>query len=245
MMMLSRRTLAKTETRSGRMTSRSNNRTKAVSAERLNPSFGSLTKFAGTLLFQRKVSESMLFRRTMPNNSLKELYVEELKDLYSAENQLVRVLPKMAKVALSDELRRGFEEHLEQTKGHVQRLEKVFQALEENPKGKKCKGMEGLLEEGAEVREEDFEGSLMDAALIGAAQRVEHYEIAAYGTASEFAKLLGESEHVTLLEETLQEEKETDEKLTELAKEINPQANEGARESEARKVTSKRSRRAA
>ena len=113
------------------------------------------------------------------------------------------------------------------------------------PKGKKCAGMEGLVKEGSEVMEEDFEGALMDAALIGAAQRVEHYEIAAYGTASEFAKLLGESEHVTLLEETLQEEKETDEKLTELAKEINPQANEEAEESEEPKATPKRSRSAA
>ena len=94
----------------------------------------------------------------------------------------------------------------------MQRLEKIFQSLEESPKGKKCAGMEGLVKEGIEVMEEDFEGALMDAALIGATQRVEHYEIAAYGTASEFAKILGESEHVTLLEETLQEEKETDER---------------------------------
>ena len=180
----------------------------------------------------------------MPNNSLKELYVEELKDLYSAENQLVRVLPKMAKVALSDELRRGFEEHLEQTKGHVQRLEKVFQALEENPKGKKCKGMEGLLEEGAEVREEDFEGSLMDAALIGAAQRVEHYEIAAYGTVCAFAKEPGQTEQASLLTETLEEEKETDEKLTELAQQINAQANEG-KERKEEATGKKKSRRAA
>src|SRR6201987_3684655 len=181
----------------------------------------------------------------MPNQGLKQLYIDELKDLYSAENQLVKALPKMAKASSSDELRQGFEEHLEQTRGHVQRLEEIFNALGENPKGKKCAGMEGLVKEGGEVMEEDFEGALMDAALIGAAQRVEHYEIAAYGTASEFAKILGESEHVRLLEETLQEEKETDEKLTELAKEINPQANEGARESEETKSTSKRSRRAA
>ena len=115
----------------------------------------------------------------------------------------------MAKAASSDELRRGFEVHLEQTRGHVQRLEQIFKSLDESPKGKKCAGMEGLVKEGSEVMEEDFEGALMDAALTGAAQRVEHYEIAAYGTASEFAKILGESEHVTLLEETLQEEKET------------------------------------
>ena len=164
----------------------------------------------------------------MPNEGLKELYVDELKDLYNAENQLVKALPKMAKAASSDELRQGFEEHLEQTREHVQRLEKIFELLDENPKGKKCMGMEGLIKEGSEVMDEDFEGAVMDAALIGAAQRVEHYEIAAYGTAAEFAKVLGESEHASLLEQTLDEEKETDEKLTELAKEINSQANEGA-----------------
>jgi len=178
----------------------------------------------------------------MPNDSLKELYVEELKDLYSAENQLVKALPKMAKAASSYELRQGFEEHLEQTKGHMQRLEKVFQALEESPKGKKCKGMEGLIEEGAEVMEEDFEGSLMDAALIGAAQRVEHYEIAAYGTVCAFAKELGETEQASLLTKTLEEEKETDEKLTELAQQINAQANEGEerKEEAAGKMKSRR-----
>jgi len=181
----------------------------------------------------------------MANEGLRDLYIDELKDLYSAENQLVKALPKMAKAASSDELKQGFEEHLEQTRGHVQRLEKIFKSLDESPKGKKCAGMEGLVKEGSEVMEEDFEGALMDAALIGAAQRVEHYEIAAYGTASEFAKILGESEHVTLLEETLQEEKETDEKLTELAKEINPQANEEAEEPADPQATPKRSRSAA
>ena len=181
----------------------------------------------------------------MANEGLKQLYIDELKDLYSAENQLVKALPKMAKAASSDELKQGFGEHLDQTRGHVQRLETIFKSLDESPKGKKCAGMEGLVKEGSEIMEEDFEGALMDAALIGAAQRVEHYEIAAYGTASEFAKILGESEHVSLLEQTLQEEKETDEKLTELAKEINPQANEEAEESEESKPTSKRSRRAA
>ena len=180
----------------------------------------------------------------MPEQGLKELYIDELKDLYNAENQLVKALPKMAKAASSDELREGFEEHLEQTRGHVQRLEQIFEALGEDPKGKKCAGMQGLVKEGSEVMEEDFEGALMDAALIGAAQRVEHYEIAAYGTASEFAKILGESEHVSLLEETLQEEKETDEKLTTLAKDINQQANESAEEAETR-AKPKRQKRAA
>ena len=179
---------------------------------------------------------------------LRELYIEELKDLYNAENQLVKALPKMAKAASSDELRQGFEEHLEQTKGHVQRLEQIFQALGESPKGKKCKGMEGLVEEGSEVMQEDFEGALMDAAIIGAAQRVEHYEIAAYGTVCAFAEELGESEQNSLLNETLQEEKETDEKLTQLAQKINAQANEGAEQEESEQEASaskKKSRRAA
>jgi ferritin-like metal-binding protein YciE len=161
----------------------------------------------------------------MASKGLKELYIDELKDLYSAENQLVKALPKMAKAASSDELRKGFQEHLEQTKGHVQRLEQIFELLDESPKGKKCKGMEGLIAEGSEVTEEDFEGAVLDAGLIGAAQRVEHYEIAAYGTARAFAEELGETEHVSLLSETLKEEEETDEKLTELSQEINSEAN--------------------
>ena len=161
----------------------------------------------------------------MPQKGLKELYIDELKDLYSAENQLVKALPKMAKAATSTKLRQGFEEHLEQTKGHVQRLEQIFESVDESPKGKKCKGMEGLIEEGSEITEEDFEGPVLDAGLIGAAQRVEHYEIAAYGTARAFAEELGESKHVSLLEATLSEEEATDEKLTELSQEINNQAN--------------------
>jgi ferritin-like metal-binding protein YciE len=162
----------------------------------------------------------------MADKSLKELYIDELKDLYSAENQLVKALPKMAKAATSPDLRVGFEEHLEQTKGHVQRLETIFEQIGESPKGKKCKGMEGLIEEGSEAVEE-YEGELLDAALIGAAQRVEHYEMAGYGAVSAFAEELGESEHVTLLNETLEEEKETDEKLSGLAGDINAKANRG------------------
>jgi ferritin-like metal-binding protein YciE len=161
----------------------------------------------------------------MPNQGLKELYIDELKDLYNAENQLVKALPKLARAAASDELRQGFEEHLEQTKGHVQRLEQIFEMLDESPKGKKCKGMEGLIEEGSEVMEEDYEGDLLDAALIGAAQRVEHYEIAGYGTVRSMAETLGETDHVSLLEKTLEEEKETDEKLTHLAQQSNTGAN--------------------
>ena len=163
----------------------------------------------------------------MTNNGLRELYIDELKDLYSAENQLVKALPKMAKAANSDELRQGFEEHLEQTRGHVQRLEQIFEMLGENPKGKKCVGMEGLVDEGSEVMSEDYDDEVMDAALIAAAQRVEHYEIAGYGTVAAYADLLGESEHAGLLRETLDEEKETDEKLTQLAGTINVEA-EGA-----------------
>jgi ferritin-like metal-binding protein YciE len=166
----------------------------------------------------------------MPEQGLKELYIDELKDLYNAENQLVKALPKITKAASSNELRQGFEEHLEQTKGHVQRLEKIFQVLGESPKGKKCKGMEGLIEEGSEVTEEGYEGSVLDAALVGAAQRVEHYEIAGYGTVRSMAETLGEDDHVSLLEETLEEEKQTDEKLTQRAGRINTQANDGGEE---------------
>jgi ferritin-like metal-binding protein YciE len=168
----------------------------------------------------------------MPSNGLRELYLDELRDLYSAENQLVKALPKMAKAANSDELRDGIEEHLEQTKGQVERLEQIFEAMDESPKGKKCAGMEGLVKEGGEVMDEDFEGAVLDAALIGAAQRVEHYEIAAYGTVIAFAEQLGESGHVSLLQETLEEEKETDEKLTNLSEDINAQANSESGEAE-------------
>jgi ferritin-like metal-binding protein YciE len=160
----------------------------------------------------------------MSEQGLRELYIDELKDLYSSENQLVKALPKMAKASASSELRTGFEEHLEQTKEHVARLEQIFEALGESPKGKKCKGMEGLVEEGSEIIGEDFDENVKDAGLIGAAQRVEHYEIAAYGTVRTFAETLGEDEHVTLLEQTLEVEKETDAKLTELAQAINKQA---------------------
>ena len=167
----------------------------------------------------------------METNRLKHLYVEELKDLYSAENQMVKALPKMIKAATSEDLRAGFEEHLEQTKGHVSRLEEIFQALGESPKGKKCKGMEGLIKEGGEMIEEDPAPEELDAGLISAAQRVEHYEIAGYGCVSTYAKLLGEDEAESLLRETLEEEKKTDSKLTELAESINLEA-AGSDESE-------------
>jgi ferritin-like metal-binding protein YciE len=160
----------------------------------------------------------------MKVNRLKHLYVEELKDLYSAENQLVRALPKMAKAATSGDLRAGFEGHLDQTKEHVSRLEEIFKALGESPKGKKCKGMEGLIKEGGGMIEEDPAPEELDAGLISAAQRVEHYEIAGYGCVSTYAKLLGEEEAASLLRETLEEEKKTDAKLTQLAESINLEA---------------------
>jgi ferritin-like metal-binding protein YciE len=174
----------------------------------------------------------------MQQSELKELYVEELKDIYSAETQLVKALPKMAKAAASDDLRGGFEKHLQQTKGHVARLEQIFKALGEKPTGKKCKGMEGLIEEGSEAAGEDYEDDVKDEALIGAAQRVEHYEIAAYGTVRAIAEKLGENAAVKLLGQTLEEEKETDEKLTELANSI--EVSEEAEEDE--KATAPKSR---
>jgi len=160
----------------------------------------------------------------MPENSLQELYVEQLRDLYNAENQLVKALPKMAKAAQSGALRKGFEQHLEQTKGHVDRLEQIFSAMDESPKGRKCAGMEGLVEEGEEVIREQSGSDALDSGLIASAQRVEHYEIAGYGTVRTFAELLGEEEAVNLLQQTLDEEKATNEKLTEFAKQVNVQA---------------------
>jgi ferritin-like metal-binding protein YciE len=169
---------------------------------------------------------------SMEHNELKELYIDELRDLYDAENKLVKALPKLAKAASSDQLRSGFEEHLEQTQGHVARLEEIFDALGEKPTGKKCAGMAGLVKEGEEIMDEDFSPEVMDAALISAAQRVEHYEIAAYGCVSSWAQLLGESEANALLEKTLEEEKETDHKLTELSEEINVEAKGSSEEGE-------------
>jgi ferritin-like metal-binding protein YciE len=168
----------------------------------------------------------------MSNENLKKLYVDELKDLFSAESQLLKALPKMAKAASSDELRTGFEKHLEQTKVHVQRIEEIFESLDESPKGKKCVGMEGLVKEGSEVMEEGFEDAVLDAGLIGVARRVEHYEMAAYSAVCEFAKVLGHTKHASLLGKTLAEETQTDQKLAELANQINSQANEEGSEEE-------------
>src|ERR1035441_6676123 len=162
----------------------------------------------------------------METNRLRHLYVEELKDLYSAENKMVKALPKMAKALTSEDLRAGFEGHLKQTKDHVARLEKIFKTLGESPKGKKCTGMEGLIKEGAGMIDEALPPEELDAGLISAAQHVEHYEIAGYGCVSTYAKLLGEDQAVSLLRQTLEEEKETDKKLTQLAGRINLEAAE-------------------
>jgi len=158
-------------------------------------------------------------------SALNELFVDELKDIFDAEKQLVKALPKMAKAATSENLQQAFTEHLEQTKGHVNRLEQVFQGLDMSAKGKHCMAMEGLVAEGKEVIEDDLQDVVRDAALIGAAQKVEHYEIASYGTLIAHARLLGHDDAVSLLQETLQEEKQTDENLTELAEsEVNIEA---------------------
>jgi ferritin-like metal-binding protein YciE len=166
----------------------------------------------------------------MKENTLRELFVDELRDLYDAENRLVKALPKLAKAANLDDLRDGFETHLEQTKEHVERLKQIMVSLDEKPTGKKCAGMMGIVQEGEEIMDEDFEGSVMDAALISAAQRTEHYEIAAYGCVHAWAKQLGEDEAADLLEKTLNEEKDTDAKLSELAEQVNSAANSEGRE---------------
>ena len=153
----------------------------------------------------------------MEIDSLRKLYVEELKDLYSAEKQILQALPRMAKKAKNPQLKAGFEEHVRQTEEQVRRLDQIFEGLGKSPRGKKCKGMEGLLEEGKEVMQEDMDDETRDAALIAAAQKVEHYEIAGYGTVRTYAQLLGEKEAARLLQQTLDEEGMTDKKLTQLA----------------------------
>jgi ferritin-like metal-binding protein YciE len=153
----------------------------------------------------------------MELSTLKDLYIHELKDLFSAEKQLLKALPKMAKAASNPELSKGFEEHLEETEGHVARLEEILESHDQSTRGPKCKGMEGLVAEGAEIIEEEADDEVRDAGLIAAAQRVEHYEIAGYGTARTYAELLGDETGARLLQQTLDEESATDEKLTELA----------------------------
>ena len=152
----------------------------------------------------------------MSLDSLEKLFLEELKDVYNAERQILRALPKMAKTAESPELKQAFTKHLKETEGQVQRLERIFRELGQAARGKKCKGMEGLLEEGKEVLEDEGEPAVIDAALIASAQRVEHYEIAAYGCLRTYAQLLGYSQAEQLLQQTLEEEEAADRKLTEL-----------------------------
>jgi ferritin-like metal-binding protein YciE len=188
-------------------------------------------------------------------NSLQELYVDELKDLYDAENQIIKALPKMIDAASSEELQNALTEHLEVTREQAKRIEQIFQNMGEKLKAEKCKGMEGVIKEGAEILSEDMDENVKDAAIISAAQRVEHYEMAGYGTVRTWANLLGESEAEELLQETLDEEKEADEKLNQLAEQINVQAEAGADEEEPEvrpssqqrrpKKSSSRSRRAA
>ena len=153
----------------------------------------------------------------MKLDSLNKLYVDELKDIYSAETQITKALPRMVKTATSPELKAAFDTHLQQTYGQIERLERIFRTLEKSPRGKKCVGMEGLLEEGKEMMGEDIDAEVLDAALIAAAQKVEHYEISSYGTVRAYAQLLGDNTAVGLLTLTLEEEVGADEKLNHLA----------------------------
>lgn len=164
----------------------------------------------------------------MSVGNLEELLIDELKDLYSAEKQIVRALPKLAKSATSQELSEALLSHLEETEGQVERLEKISGLVGKKLTGKTCVGMKGVLEEGSEVLEDTDEGAIRDAALIAASQRVEHYEMAGYGAARDFAKLLGKSDIASLLEETLEEEKNADKKLTSIASSVNEQAKQAA-----------------
>jgi ferritin-like metal-binding protein YciE len=152
--------------------------------------------------------------------TLQDLYVEELRDLYNAENQLLKALPRMAKAASASPLKAAFEAHLEETRGQVARLEQIFEGLGARAKGKKCKAMEGLIEEGKDVLSEDAEPAVLDAALIAAAQKVEHYEMASYGTVRTWALMLGHDEAAELLQQTLDEEGAADKKLTKLAESV-------------------------
>jgi ferritin-like metal-binding protein YciE len=161
----------------------------------------------------------------MKLDNLSKLYINELRDLYNAEMQLLKALPKMAKAASSEELKDAFEKHLEQTKSHVERLDEVFEEIGEKPKGKTCQAMKGLIEEGSHMLEADGEESVIDAGIIVAAQKVEHYEIASYGSVRTFAQLLGKNQSAELLQATLDEESEANELLNKLAEDIvNPEA---------------------
>jgi ferritin-like metal-binding protein YciE len=165
-----------------------------------------------------RLVSALRISNTMQLETLQDLYVHELKDLYSAEKQLIKALPKMVKAAKNDKLATGFEEHLEQTKEHAARLERILSNHKKSTRGARCRGMEGIIAEGSEMVEEEADPEVKDAGLISAAQRVEHYEIAGYGTARTYAEMLGDKEGAKLLQATLGEEEETDQKLTQLAK---------------------------
>jgi ferritin-like metal-binding protein YciE len=160
-------------------------------------------------------------------NSLRELYVEQLRDLYDAEHQIIKALPKMIGEVSSEQLRNALSEHLEITRQQAQRLERIFENMGQKSKSEKCKGMEGLIKEGNDVVKKAEDEDVRDAAIISAAQRVEHYEMAGYGTVRTYAELLGEQEAAQLLQQTLDEEKEADQELTNLAEQINVEAGEG------------------
>ena len=164
----------------------------------------------------------------MSVETIDELLLDELKDLYSAEKQITKSLPKLAKAATSPDLKQAFESHLEETRGQIERLDRVFEILGKSPKGKVCHGMKGVLEEGSEVLEDTKKGTVRDAALISAAQRVEHYEMAGYGCVREYARILGQKEIASLLDETLKEEEAADKKLGTIAKQVNANAAKAA-----------------
>jgi ferritin-like metal-binding protein YciE len=165
----------------------------------------------------------------MQLNDLQDLFVDELRDLYNAEHQIIKALPKLAKAATNPALKQAFEQHLEQTRGHVDRLEQVFDLLGQKAQGKKCRGMQGIIDEGKELLDEDVEDDVLDAGLISAAQRVEHYEMAGYGAVRTYAKVLGNEQAARLLQQTLDEEGQTDKVLTKLAQTgINLKAKTGA-----------------
>lgn len=179
----------------------------------------------------------------MKANSLQELYVNELKDLYDAENQIIKALPKMIDAASSDELQNALTEHLEITRQQAKRIEQIFESMGQKLKSEKCKGMEGLIKEGSDIVSEDMDENVKDAAIISAAQRVEHYEMAGYGTVRTWANLLGEEEAEELLQQTLDEEKEADQKLNDLAEQINVEAEAGEEEGVAAERATNQSRR--
>jgi len=183
---------------------------------------GAVSSSHWTAKIQNQINQG---KGIMKLDTLKTLYIDELRDLYNAENQLLKALPKMAKAASSEELQDAFEKHLEQTKTHLQRLEDVFEDIGEKPKSKTCKAMKGLIEEGSEILQEEGEESVIDAGIIIAAQKVEHYEIASYGSVRTFEQLLGKDRSAELLQTTLDEESEANELLNNLAEDIvNPEA---------------------